>query len=656
MAAIRESLVMEDYFSAAFTSYINMGDRAAGATERAEMATQNYQAVLNSLDRKLISLNGQFAAALQEQEAMTAVGMQNTAAFAELDERMERLGATIRNLNAQYDAVSEDADRAAAASKGSSEAFRQTDQEADQLTSTLKRLAASYVSIQGLKNLISTADTMSQITARLDQMNDGMQTTQELQDMIYQSAMRSRGAYADTADFVAKLGTLAPDAFSSNTELIAFAEQINKQMALSGASAAGQQAAMLQLTQALASGVLRGEELNSVLEQTPMIAKTIAGYMGVTVGEMRAMAAEGVITADVVKNAMLGAAAETNEAFEGIPLTWEQLATQGTNILLNGFQPFLGFVSAIPQMIVDNYQIVLALFVGLAAVIAVVGVQAMISGAATAGAFLMANWPILLILGGVSAITYGLLQAGYTASDMGEMVGDIFGWLYAFVGNGVVNLYNLWASFAEFFANVFDDPVRAAANLFFDFIDTILGLLQTAAGAIDTVFGSNLGGIVSGWRADLSHWVSDTIGDNNIQITRMDYIDYSSAMAQFGDFGRSLADSIVDFSAGGIGDMPTFSVPSYDELAGTLDDISGDTSALRKEVALEKEDIKSMVDLMERRYVNYINLTAQTPVITVNGANTGDSPADRRALADTIRDILVEQAAAASLLTTGRAF
>ena len=100
---------------------------------------------------------------------------------------------------------------------------------------------------------------MSQTEARLDRMNDGLQTTAQLQDMIAQSALRSRGIYADTADFVAKLGTLAPEAFSSNGELIAFAEQINKQMVLSGTSAAGAQGAMLQLTQALSSGVLRGE-------------------------------------------------------------------------------------------------------------------------------------------------------------------------------------------------------------------------------------------------------------------------------------------------------------------------------------------------------------------------------------------------------------
>lgn len=658
MAVIRETLVLDDYFSSAFTSYINMGSRAAGATELAQTAAQNYQTVLGGLDQQLISLNGQLAAAMQEQSAMASAGMQNTTAFAELDERIERLGATIRDTSAQYEAVSENMDRAAASSRGTAAAFRQTEREADRLTSTVKRLAASYLSIQGLKSLIGTADAMSQITARLDRMNDGMQTTAQLQDMIYQSAMRARGVYADTMDFVAQLGTLAPDAFTSNAELIAFAEQINKQMVLSGASATGQQAAMLQLTQALSSGVLRGEELNSVLEQTPMIAQTIAGYMGVTVGEMRTMASEGVITADVVKNAMLSAAEETNEAFAQIPLTWEQLAAQGQNILIHAFQPLLDLVSAVPQMIVDNYEIVIALFVGLAAVIALVGAQAVASGAATAGAFLLAHLPLLLLLGAVSAFTYGLLQSGCTASDVFEFIGNGFGFLFAFVGNGVVDLYNLWASFAEFFANVFDDPVRASANLFFDFIDFILSLLQTAAGAIDAVFGSNLAGVVSGWRTSLDRWVSDTIGDNKIKIERMDYIDYAGAMDQFGAFGRGLGDTIRDFAGAFSSDSEAaaFSVPGYDELEGLLGDISGDTSALRKEVALEKEDLKSLVDVMERRYVNYINLTAQTPVITVNGANTGDSAADRRALANTIRDILVEQAAAASLRTTARAF
>ena len=665
MAAVRETLSLEDRFSAAFTRYINLGEQAAGATGLAKDASQNYQTVLNGLDRRLIALNGQYAASLQRQEAMQAAGMENTEAFARLDEQMERLGASIRDVSAQYDMMSAQAREAALAAQGVSRsqtevvnALRHTDRQASQLTSTLIRLAASYLSVQGLQALAGTADALTQTTARLDRMNDGLQTTGELQEMIYQSAMRSRGAYAGTADLVSKLGTLAGDAFSSNRELVAFAEQLNKQMVLSGTSAAGAQGAMLQMTQALSSGVLRGEELNSILEQTPMIAQTIAGYLGVSTGEMRELASQGAVTADVVKNALLSAAEETDAAFAQVPLTWEQLWTMAQNVVMQGFQPFLGFVSSLPQLIVDNYEIVLALFLGIGAALAVVGAQALAVGAA----FLLANWPILLLIAGVSAFAYGMMQAGATAEDVLGTVAMGFGFLYAFVGNVIIDLYNLWAGFAEFFANVFDHPLQAAANLFFDFIDTILGLLQTAVGAIDAVFGTNLSGLVGSWRASLSRWVSETIGDNVHQVERLDHIDYGQAMAGFEEIGRSFGGSLTNFansfgSGGGMGDYGLDPAAyALDGLSNQLGSISGDTSALRREVALEKEDIRSLVDMAERRYVNLINLTAQTPVITVNGQNTGDSQADRQALANAIRDILVEQAAAASLLTTARAF
>ena len=176
------------------------------------------------------------------------------------------------------------------------------------LVSTLRNLAGAFISIQGVKSLVSLSDEMASIRARLNMMNDGLQTTEELNQMIYESAQRSRGAYQETANFVAQLGNLAGSAFSSTSEIVAFAEQINKQITLSGASASAASAAILQLTQGLSSGALRGEELNSVLEQTPMIAQSIADYLGVSTGEMRELASEGALTASVVKNAIFAAA------------------------------------------------------------------------------------------------------------------------------------------------------------------------------------------------------------------------------------------------------------------------------------------------------------------------------------------------------------
>ena len=191
----------------------------------------------------------------------------------------------------------------------------------------LGRKLAGLVSIAaaaGVKSILNLSDEMASIKARTDLMNDGLQTTGELQDAIFQSAQRARGEYQGTADAVAKMGILAKDAFSSNDETVAFMEQVNKQFAISGTSAEGRSAAMLQLTQAMGSGTLRGEELNSVLEQAPTIVQTIAKSLGVSTGELRNMAAEGKITSSVVKKSLLAAADETNEKFESMPMTFGQ--------------------------------------------------------------------------------------------------------------------------------------------------------------------------------------------------------------------------------------------------------------------------------------------------------------------------------------------
>lgn len=534
------------------------------------------------------------------------------------------------------------------------------------LTQTLKGLVSAYASLQGAKKLLDLSDTISSTTARLEMMNDGLQTTAELNQMIFDSAQRSRGAYLETANFVAKLGNLAGDAFSSNQEIIAFAEQINKQITLSGASSTEASAAIYQLTQALSAGALRGEELNSVMEQTPMIAKTIANYLGVSTGEMRELASEGKITADVVKNAMFAAADETNAKFAQMPVTWSQVFTQAKNMAIQALQPILDFISSlddkamdileeIPKWISENSDIVVAAIGTISAALVVLAAKAALVGAS----FLIAHAPLVLLIAAVSAFIYGLTQAGVTAEQIFSFIGQIVGAFYAFFGNIVVSLYNVWASFAEFFANVFNDPIKAVTRLFFDFVDGILGMLQNLAGAIDAVLGwlgFDLSESVQGWRDDLKKWVDNTVGENDIKIDRMQDISYEDAMAQFGqygaDFGKSLTNFLSDF--GGTGSISGIS--SSTDYTSQMDSISKDVNSINKSVSTTEEDIQSLVDIAERRYVNNINLTAQTPVITINGANTGHTAADRQNLANTISAILSEQIASSSIRTTARAF
>lgn len=213
--------------------------------------------------------------------------------------------------------------------------------EANSLMQTIKGVVAAYATIQTLSAALNLSDQLTTTAARMNLMNDGLQTTQDLQNMIYLSAERARGSYQATADAVSKLGLMAGDAFGSSQEIIAFMEQVNKQFTIAGTEAAGVDAAMLQLTQAMASGVLRGEELNSIFEQAPTIIQTIADYLDVPIGSIREMAAEGQITADIVKAAMFAAADETNAKFESMPKTFSQIWTSFQNTALMAFQPVL---------------------------------------------------------------------------------------------------------------------------------------------------------------------------------------------------------------------------------------------------------------------------------------------------------------------------
>jgi tape measure domain-containing protein len=287
------------------------------------------------------------------------------------------------------------------------------------------RLIKTAVAAFSIKQIIGLADSMTQTTARLDLMNDGLQTTAELQDMIMKSANRSRASYQATADAVSKMGIMAKDAFSSNEELIAFSELINKQFTIAGTSAAGVDAAMLQLTQAMSSGVLRGEELNSVFEQAPTIIQTIADYLGVPIGKIREMAAEGQITSTIVKNAMLSSADEINAKFEAMPMTFSQVGTILGNMLLQTFQPAIQVIGQGAQWIYDNWSTIEPIFWGL---VAAVGAYAIMTGIWTAVTWLQvaANRALL-----ASMLTNPIL---WIAIAIGIVIGLIYKWVQSVGG------------------------------------------------------------------------------------------------------------------------------------------------------------------------------------------------------------------------------
>lgn len=218
---------------------------------------------------------------------------------------------------------------------------------ADGLWGKLKGIAATVGGLAAAKKIIGISDDLASTRARLNLIVDDGGSVSELEKKIMASSQRSRSAYFDTASAIASLGANAGAAFANTDEIIAFMEQINKQFVIGGASAQGQAAAMLQLTQAMAAGALRGEELNSILENAPGIARAIESYMGIAEGSIKSYAEQGLITAEVVKNAMFAAADETNAKFESMPKTWAQIWTSMQNKALSIFNPILTKINQI---------------------------------------------------------------------------------------------------------------------------------------------------------------------------------------------------------------------------------------------------------------------------------------------------------------------
>ncbi|EMJ5874640.1 tape measure protein [Clostridioides difficile] len=229
----------------------------------------------------------------------------------------DRLEQQIREADGQQRRLNEDINKSASST--------------DKLVGSAKKLAATYLSIRTLGGLANLSDQMTSINARLNMINDGQLSDGGLNKMIFQSAERSRASYLDTAQIVSRIGMNAGSAFSSTREIVSFAEQLNKKFVIAGASTEEMNSALLQLTQGLGSGVLRGEELNAVFESAPNIIQSIADYLDVDIGKIRGMASEGMLTADIVKNSLLAASAETNAQFEKMPFTIGQIFTSIKN-------------------------------------------------------------------------------------------------------------------------------------------------------------------------------------------------------------------------------------------------------------------------------------------------------------------------------------
>lgn len=513
---------------------------------------------------------------------------------------------------------------------------RQTENAFDSLTGKVMGFVSAYAGIQGVKRLVALSDEVTQTTARLNLMNDGLQTTAELQNKIMESANRSRASFLTQADIIAKLGQRAPDAFSSNDETIQFAENLSKMFVVAGASQQEMASASLQLTQALGSGVLRGEELNAVFESAPNVIQTIADYLGVPIGEIREMASEGQITADIVKQAMLGATEDINTQFESMPMTWAQVWTLTCNKLIAATQPLLSVISFLAQ----NWDFLQPIVLGIAAAIgglvaahlaynAVAAISSTWTSICAAAQMLRTEatfaetaaqyglnaallaCPITWVVGGIIlliAMLYALVAminkvTGKSISATGLIVGTVAvaGALIGNIAIGTINgiLQAVWAfvepfiGIVEWILNVvdggFDSFGGAVANLIGQIISWFLSLGKIVTTIIDAIFGTNWTDGLNDLQKSVISW-----GKNDKAITldreapNIDYrFDYSDAWNWGYGKGSNLFGGGNDETTEGILSAADKTAANTDKIADALDITNANLKYIR-DYAAEK--------------------------------------------------------------------
>jgi tape measure domain-containing protein len=577
-------------------------------------------------------------------------------AFMTADVLSDRVGsADFSSLVNGVNSIAESLDNMNRRQEEAAQKARKTTSEFQKLIDTVRNLAVVHFAQTTGRQILELADSMTTTRARLDLMNDGLQTTAELQDMIMKSANRSRAAYSTTADAVAKMGIMAGDAFSSNEELIAFSELINKQFTIAGTSAAGIDAAMLQLTQAMSSGVLRGEELNSVFEQAPTIIQTIADYLGVPIGKIREMAAEGQITSTIVKNAMLASADEINAKFAAMPMTFSQVWTIAKNIALEAFTPVLTLIGQGAQWIYDNWSMIAPVFWGLAAAALGYAVALGIQTAATwiangaAQAFfttLLTNplfW-IALAIGVVVAAIYKWVQsvgglkvawlicvnAVLTAWDwvkIGFMTGvyfvmNLWNRLQLAFYTASVNIQNFMGDMKAGVLTILQNMVNGAIDIINGFINTLNKIPGVSIDAIEKVtFGTTAqmenDAAKQARAADLAAYqdqINSQIAERDSALSAMK----AEARAATAQREAEIAAAKAESAAAGNGSTePDWSAYANTDPGdiGNVDRV-GSVGSIDEDVNIADEDLKFLRDVAEMRYVQ--NFVTLTPTVAVD--------------------------------------
>ena len=679
--------------------------RAALAAQQTLFTAQNQRLDAQKQKVEQLSQKYQKLAADKGAEAASTIRANEALARAQITEQniMRQVSRTSEAIRKQNDAIQEFSkkmNQAEAATKRTANEqekhnrkVKETASSSNQLLTTVKQIAGVVAGIKVGGDLIKLSDTMAQTEARLNLMSGELENIDQLQQNIYRSAQRSRTSYTDTADTIAKLGLRAGNAFGNTAEIIQFVENLNKQFKIAGASQEDIASASLQLTQALGAGALKGEELNAVFEAAPNIIQTIADYLGEDIGKIKELASDGELTAEVIKNAVLSATEQINQDFEGIPETyadaWTLVKNAGVNALdevsqklndflnsaagnkalngiIGGFEILASVGSAAIDLltagagwVVENWDYVYPVLIGIGAAFVAAGVAGVASGLAAAASWGPVTWTILAIGAIVSSLVFILKQAGVSWQQMGQVAGGVLAILYSIVYTVVAQIWNTFATFAEFLGNMFHNPVMAVAQLFADLADNVLSTIESVAAAIDKLLGTDYSSGIASIRGKISNWVDNTFGEKAVEIKRMSELDVPATIKEGiqlgGDFGSKMDNlnfNLEDLTAG-LGGLSNISVPSAGDLdIGNVGSV-GKVKSIEGDVNLSDEDIKMYRDLAERRYMNQIELQTLAPQINVSIPESAAGHIKAQDVADALETLLIQQQAAHTAIAHG---
>ena len=511
----------------------------------------------------------------------------------------------------------------------------------------------------GINGFMTYSDEAMMINSRIGMMNDGLMKHHELQKKILQMANDTRSGYAETVDLMSKL-TMS-GAFDSTAHVMDMTESINKAIRIGGGTDEMNKSAMLQLSQALGSGVLQGDELRSLSENAPYMMKVLADGLGVARGELKQMGADSELTTDVVIKAFENQRDVINSTFENIPRTWGDVTTklgnswtnfmqrlandQGTGVLnplINQFYAFAEWldtpqgmsflltiatviewitnglvfmgnvVGTVASLFIENWDFISMMLLGVSAVLAGVLIPklwAMVPPLiAQASAWIVMNYPILMVIGSVILFMTMLHSMGITTEQIIGTVTGIFFGLYAFLYNLVADIWNLFAVFGEFLGNFCNDPLAATVRLFIGFADTVLGILESIANAMDALFGSSMADTLAGWRSNMQSWADDTFGEQAVTIERMEKLDVADNFNKGYDFGVDLSNGATQ-----IFEDLTTSMNSMGFEGGHIDSVG----SIEDTVDVSNEDLEIMRELAEMESIqNFVTLTPKVNIKT----------------------------------------